>query len=68
MLQNLFWHISQHSYDAIQVKKQDYNFLRMCINKIEITYKEKLILESKDSLSKCEIAYQTYGKLNKKKK
>ena len=39
----------------------------MLINKIEITYKEKLILESKDSLSKCEIAYQTYGKLNKKK-
>ena len=40
----------------------------MAFDKIDITYKEKLILESKDQLDKCEIAYETYGKINKNKK
>lgn len=39
----------------------------MAFDKIDITFKEKLILESKDQLDKCEIAYETYGNLNKNK-
>ena len=39
----------------------------MAFDKIDITFKEKLILESKDQLDKCEIAYETYGKINKNK-
>ena len=39
----------------------------MAFDKIDITFKEKLILESKDQLNKCEIAYETYGKINKNK-
>ena len=32
----------------------------MAFDKIDITFKEKLILESKDQLDKYEIAYETY--------